>query len=50
MLNEDQPIELLDEDLDTVAGGSFTFDIEFNNTVSNQGVQLFSVEFGSLTF
>jgi hypothetical protein len=37
-----EPVELIDQDLDEVAGGSqtFNFDIDFNNFDSNQGVQI----------
>jgi hypothetical protein len=37
-----EPTELIDQDLDEVAGGSqtFNFDIDFNNFDSNQGLQI----------
>ena len=37
-----EPVELIDQDLDEVAGGNptFGFDIDFNNFDSNQGVQI----------
>jgi len=45
-------VELIDQDLDEVAGGyqSFSFDIDFNNRDSNQGVQIGAVVQSDLDF
>jgi hypothetical protein len=48
----DEPVELTEEDLELVAGGcqSFSFDINFNNVSPNEGVQIFTLENGVVTF
>ena len=47
-----EPVELIDQDLDEVAGGNqtFNFDIDFNNFDSNQGVQIGAVVQSDLDF
>jgi hypothetical protein len=47
-----EPTELIDQDLDEVAGGfqEFNIDVDFNNRDSNQGVQIGAVIQSDLDF